>query len=182
MLELSATDIQKALGRLDDGVKRYQWLQANVLTCNVSTHRDFQRRFDAFYRVRRGAEWRAAFFNLMEDSKGNGIDFAQALRSLNGSTGRLEASFASKLVATLDPSTPVIDKFVLDNFDLRLPYWGAADREERTIEVYQQLCLKCCGLMTSPIGVMIRTMFDSKYPGTNVTDLKKIDLVLWQNR
>jgi hypothetical protein len=62
----SELNIQSALGRLPDGVKSYQWLQANVMKCNVSTDRDFQRRFDAFYRVRRGSEWRAAFFALME--------------------------------------------------------------------------------------------------------------------
>jgi|SRR5215469_7228769 len=84
MLALSEADIQIALERLADGVKRYQWLQANVLKCNVSADRDFQKHFDAFYRVRRGPSWRAAFFALMEYSKGRtGIDFAQALRSLN---------------------------------------------------------------------------------------------------
>jgi hypothetical protein len=28
--------------------------------------------------------------------------------------------------------------------------------------------------------MMIRKMFDNKYPKANITDLKKIDLVLWQ--
>lgn len=101
---------------------------------------------------------------------------------MNGATGRIEASFASKLVATLDPSKPVIDKFVLGNFELRLPTRTVANREERTIELYQQLCLKYCGFMKGPVGTMIRKMFDEKYPNANITHLKKIDLVLWQIR
>ena len=118
----------------------------------------------------------------MENSKSTGIHFAQALRAINSATGRVEASLASKLVATLDPSKPIIDKFVLANFQLRLPRSGVPNREERTIELYRQLCVQYGGLITSPVGVMIRRMFESKYPNTKITDLKKIDLVLWQIR
>ena len=64
----------------------------------------------------------------MQVSKAQCINFPEALRALRERTGRLEASFASKLVATLDPNKPVIDKFVLSNFNLRLPYHGAANR------------------------------------------------------
>ena len=37
------------------------------------TDRDFQRHFDAFYRVRRASEWRGAFFELMEKSKSSSM-------------------------------------------------------------------------------------------------------------
>ena len=126
--------------------------------------------------------WRAVFFELLEDSKIAGIDFAQALRSLADSTGRLEASFASKLVATLDPSKPVIDKFVLMNFGLKLPHQKAVNRTTCIIEVYERLVVEYAYLMMRPLGERIRAMFDDKYPGSGISDLKKIDLVLWQAR
>jgi hypothetical protein len=182
MFAPSVLEIQKALERLAVGLGRYQWLQAKILKCDVTTDSEFQRSFNAFYRVRRNAEWRGAFFALMEKSKSGGINFSEALRSLRSSTGRIEASFASKLVATLDPSKPVIDKFVLHSFQLRLPNWGSADREENTIELYGQLCLKYDDLMMSPDGVKIRNMFDERYPNAKIMDIKKIDLVLWQIR
>jgi len=182
MFAPSVLEIQKALERLADGLGRYQWLQAKVLKCNVTTDREFQRRFTAFYRVRRNSEWRREFFALMESSKSGGINFSEALQAIHRSTGRIEASFASKLVATLDPSKPVIDKFVLRCFKLRLPNWGLADREENTIELYGKLCLKYDGFMTSPDGVKIRNMFDERYPNAKIMDIKKIDLVLWQIR
>ncbi|MGH9493724.1 MAG: hypothetical protein ACRD3B_01900 [Candidatus Sulfotelmatobacter sp.] len=182
MFAPSALDIQKALERLAGGLGRYQWLQAMVSECNVTTDGEFQRRFTVFYRVRRSSEWRAAFFALMEKSKSSGINFLDALRAIRLSTGRIEASFASKLVATLDPSKPVVDKFVLQCFQLRLPNWGLADREVKTVELYRQLCLRYDGFMTSANGVKIRNMFDEKYPNATITDIKKIDLVLWQIR
>jgi hypothetical protein len=70
-----------------------------------------------------------------------GIEFPQARNEINRRTGRLEASFASKLVATLNPSAPVIDRFVLQNFGLKLPSWSSRDREFRTVDIYRALCI-----------------------------------------
>jgi hypothetical protein len=182
MFAPSVLEIQNALERLADGLGRYQWLQASVLECDVTTDREFQRRFDAFYRVRRNSHWRREFFALMEKSKSGETYFSETLQAVYRSTGRIEASFASKLVATLDPSKPVIDKFVLRCFKLRLPNWGSANREENTVELYRQLCLKYDDLLASPDGVKIRNMFDERYPNAKITNVKKIDLVLWQMR
>ncbi len=182
MFAPSALEIQKALKNLAYGLGRYQWLQARVLKCDVITDREFQRRFTAFYRVRRSFEWRAQFFVLMEKSKSSGGNFSEALRTIHLSTGRIEASFASKLVATLDPSKPVIDRFVLGCFQLRLPSWGSANREEKTTGLYRQLCLKFDDFVKSHDGINIRNMFDEEYPDVEITDTKKLDLVLWQIR
>jgi hypothetical protein len=118
----------------------------------------------------------------MEASKVQAITFSQALRTLRELTGRIEASFASKLVATLDPNKPVVDKFVLDNFGLRLPYYSTDNRESKTIQVYSQLCRKYEGLMACPIAHIICANFAKMYPWANITDLKKVDFVLWQIR
>lgn len=182
MRVFSDAELHAALDRVPDGLSRYRWLQARVFECDVRSDPEFQRRFNRFYRVRRGGMWRAVFFELLEYSKTAGIDFAQALRFLADSTGRLEASFASKLVATLDPSKPVVDKFVLMNFGLELPHQKAVNRTMSIIEVYERLILEYTHLMMSPQGERIRAMFDEKYPGSGISELKKIDLVLWQAR
>jgi hypothetical protein len=149
---------------------------------DVSTNEDFQRTFNGFYRVRRSSQWRSAFFGLLESAKAKTIDFPEALKEINRRTGRVEASFASKLVATLDPSMPVVDKFVLEYFDLPLPRWGLADREFKTIGLYRDLCDRYGTFIKSPTGKLIRELFDGRYPCSEVSELKKIDLVLWQIR
>jgi hypothetical protein len=150
--------------------------------CDVRTDERFQTRFNGFYRVRRGLSWRNEYFALLESAKVTGIEFSKALTEINRRTGRIEASFASKLVATLNPLTPVIDKFVLENFELRLPRWGLPDRESKTINLYRTFCDAYERLLSSTTGALIRELFDRYFPCSGITELKKIDLVLWQIR
>jgi hypothetical protein len=182
MRALRREEIQTALGQLEDGLDRYVWLQRHVGLCDVSRDEDFQTRFNGFYRVRRGFSWRADYFALMESAKATGIEFPTALKEINRRTGWIEASFASKLVATVDPSTPVIDRFVLENFGLKLPRWGLSDRESKTVDVYHNLRGAYRELFQSPTGTMIRELFELRFPHAGITELKKIDLVLWKIR
>jgi hypothetical protein len=137
MDNLTYRQVQFALSRLERGLTIYLWLQRQVRACDVSKNEEFQRRYSGFYRVRRDLTWRLGYFSLLESSKLKGIEFPEALVEINRRCGRIEASFASKLVATLEPSKPVIDKFVLEYFELRLPRWGVQDREVKTIDLCQ---------------------------------------------
>ena len=146
----------------------------------MSTDERFQTCFNGFYRVRRGPSWRSDYFALMESAKVTGIDFPHALKEINRRTGRIEVSFASKLVATLDASKPVVDRFVLENFELKLP--RCLDRYSKTVNLYNDLCDAYSDFIRSPTGIMIRALFERQFSGTGITELKKIDLVLWQIR
>ena len=179
---ITETQIDAALPLVEAGLRKYCWLQGNVKRLNVEKNDEFQRRFNDFYKVRRDENWRAIYYKLMETAKAEGITFPVALRSLTTQTGRIEASFASKLVATLNPDCPVIDKFILGNFDLRLPYHYSSDRENKTISIYNQLCSKITNVMNSNHGEMICSKFQKRYPWADITDTKKIDLVFWKIR
>jgi hypothetical protein len=174
--------LQMALVRLEHKMDTYIWLQSRVQLCDVSTDKEFQRKFSGFYRVRRGSQWIEHYFCLMQSSKPNGIDFPNALQELHRLCGQIEASFSSKLVATLDPSKPVIDKFVLKYFGIRLPRRHTKDRESKTIELYRDLCDKYSALTQCPTGKLIREAFDRRYPDLQISELKKLDFVLWQLR
>ena len=79
------------------GLKKYLWLQAQRDTCDVRSNPGYRRRFNGFYRVRRGRDWQDKFFDLLERKKGQTVPFAEVLDTLHRTTGRYEASFASKL-------------------------------------------------------------------------------------
>jgi hypothetical protein len=102
--------------------------------------------------------------------------------ALKFATGRVEASFASKLVATLEPDQPVIDKYLLLHFGLSLPTRTSRNRIENTVEVYEQLCRAYQPFISSTTGSLIRRLFDEEYPDSPIAKLKKIDFVLWQIR
>ena len=106
-------EIALSLDELAKPIRQYAWIVAEVHRRDVSSDAELQRRFNHFWRVRKNAAWRSAFYDLFEASKADGIDFQAALRRLHDRTGTVEASFSSKLVATLDPGRPVIDAFVL---------------------------------------------------------------------
>jgi hypothetical protein len=182
MHDLTAEQIELALNRVESGLSRYLWLQEHVRSCDVRMNEEFQKRFIAFYRVRRNRLWQSSYFGLLESSKCGGVDFTVALRELHRLTGSIEASFASKLVASLDSSKPVIDRFVLDYFDLRLPRWGSSDRELNAVALYEELCERYSDLMQNPTGTTIRGLFGRKFPNCPISELKKIDFVLWQLR
>ena len=109
-IDLSPGQIDAALAQASEGLRQYERLQSRV-TAQSDFDQDprFRRAFNRFYRVRRGREWQDTFYGLMRRAKKEGLEFRAVLLALHSATNRYEASFASKLVATLDPSKPVID-------------------------------------------------------------------------
>jgi hypothetical protein len=142
----------------------------------------FQRTYNGFYRIRKAAQWRAAYYELMEQAKAQPMSFAEVLCAMHEAVASVEASFSSKLVATLNPSQPVWDQFVLSNFGLRKPYPYQSDQLDRTITVYEELRRRYAALVDSTEGRLLCHAFVERFPGANLTDIKRIDLVLWQHR
>ena len=182
LLHLNQDQIDAALPRVAVGLKKYGWLQTELAARDVSRDREFQTRFGGFYRVRRNAQWRSAFFEILEDAKSTRTPFVDALRRLQGATGRVEASFASKLVATVDPTQPVIDSVVLKNLGLKLPPTGTFDRIGRIADLHQSLARTYSAYLSSESGRRLVTSFHHSYPNDRLTEIKMLDLVLWQTR
>ena len=63
----------------------------------------------------------AVYFNFMEKYKTKDVIFEEVLRYFHSSFGRIEASFSSKLMATINPDKPVWDEFVLKNLGIIKP-------------------------------------------------------------
>lgn len=183
MIELDRASIDRALPLVAKGLAQYWRLQSALPVTNVAHDRDFQRAFNAFYRVRRDARWQSTFYRILEQSKGKGPSFAEVLRALLAATGRVEASFASKLVASVDPATPVIDAFVLKNLGLRLPRPGPIEiRLARIVELHDRIRWIFSDYLGSDMGRHLVARFEKSYPDRHVTQVKMLDLVLWQAR
>lgn len=175
-------EIRSAVADLERPIRDYLWLIEQVRGRDVRTDPDFQRRYNHFWRVRKGATWRAAYYDLLERAKTTDTDFEAALRAIHERTGRIEASFCSKLVATLDPDRPVVDAFVLRFFGLRLPYAYQDDRIARTIDVYRRVAAGVHAIVRSEAMPEIRAAFAGRYPDASLSDVKMVDFVLWRIR
>lgn len=180
---LTKKQIDAALPKIEKGLKQYLWLQSKMKTSShFHEDVDFRRKYNHFYKVRRGLVWRNTFYKLMAQAKKEHLQFHTVLESLRQATGRYEASFASKLVATLDTSMPVIDSVVLKNLKMRLPSATASDRAAKISKLHKNLSTCFSNFLQTENGRYLVLEFNLKYPSAEITEIKMLDLVLWQTR
>ena len=182
MISLNKKQIDMAIPKVKIGLEKYLWLQNEVVKRDVSTDRDFQKRFNAFYRVRRNKDWQKDFYKLLELNKKTKISLEEVLARLHKKVGRIEASFASKLVATINPDKPVIDKIVFNNLGLKLPTASTRDRNTIIIKQYDHLAKEFSDFLQTDNGKYLIQQFANNYPQSKLSEVKMLDLILWQTR
>lgn len=144
----------------------------------------FQRTFNGLYMVRRGEAWRTAFYELFEAYKNSAdVSFEPIVRDLHRATGRIEASFASKLLATVNSKMPVYDSWVRINLNLKVRTGEALQRIPALCEDYARITCIYGAMVEHPDYSRLRDGFDIALPTLrNLSDVKKIDFLLWQSR
>jgi hypothetical protein len=182
MIKLDQSEIKDTLPCVRKGLDQYVAIQSRLNSVDVSEDVDFQKMFTVFYRVRRNNEWRSKYFSILQAAKREGFDFEEALKRIQQQTGRIEASFASKLVATIDTRLPVIDTIVMRNVGIKLPYHGAKNREKIIVRQYAELKELLDEYLKTADGKFLVTEFRSMYPYADISPQKMLDLVLWQKR
>ncbi len=185
--------MRTVLDRLDKvkaDINKYDYLQDSLLICKVNTDQKYQTAFRDFYtmnQARKSSEWYDMFFSILQREKRNrAISFRSVLEEIFDKTGRVrvEASFCSKLIATINPDLPVWDKHVLANVcQTRPSNKDPMDRLNRCVDVYS--CIKTWSeqaIQEECFGKW-RRLFDDSFPQfQHFTDIKKLDLFLWQYR
>lgn len=183
MIRLNEEVIELALPLISEGLEKYCWLQAALATTDVAHDRRFQTKFNGFYRVRRNATWQSTFYTVLQQAKSKRQSFADVLSALHAATGRVEASFASKLAASIDPENPVIDAFVLKNLGLRLPRTGLVEeRLARIVKLHDRIGRIFADYLETDMGRHLITRFEQSYPDRRLTPVKMLDLILWKAR
>lgn len=182
-VQLTRTQIDAALPRLAQGLAQYQWLQQQFKADqNIHDDLDFRRRFNHFYRVRRNMQWQGRYYALMGRARREALQFNVVLDELRITTNRLEASFVSKLIATIHPTAPVIDKFVLQNVGLAMPARKVASRAALIVRIHIALANSFSEFLQTQDGRYLVREFNRLYPSSGITEVKMLDLVLWQTR
>ena len=165
------------------GFDKYKQIMEMVWKTDVSTNPDFQRTFNAFYRVRRNAEWRKAYYNLFEKAKDSNPSFEFIIRTIYKATGNIEASFASKMLATINPEKPIWDRYVVQNLCLNLKGKTKADQLDCAVDLYDQMVNWYGDFLQTENGMDCIAEFNRILPGyTWMSDVKKIDFFLWSIR
>jgi hypothetical protein len=151
--------------------------------CDVSLNNKFQTAFNAFYRVRRNEKWRNIFYNYFEQIKNNkDITFDEILDYMYENTGNIEASFCSKLLSTINPNMPIWDQYVLKNLKLEVTGITKIDKLNDTKIIYNKIVdIENQKLNDKEIQKYIND-FKEYFSEYNLSDIKILDYILWNNR
>ena len=181
---------------LDDMCGFNDYRKTLNLTTNISEDIDYQKNFTSYYRVRRDYEWLKNFYDYLEKNKNNkDISFETILRDISdiehsvrktnknkdGKAKTVDASFASKMLVTINPNHPVWDSRALHFLKIEI---------DETLEPKEKInhCVKTYERMEKEIAEFIKTsagqeciaLFDKTFPScVDFSSHKKVDFYLW---
>lgn len=199
-INLTKTQIDAALPKVAVGLDKYLWLQDNLYKRDVAEDAEYQRKYNGFYKVRRNEVWRRLFYNLLQTKKKSAPNFSLIMYIIYSKNRlivahknkrskekqllprRIDASFASKMTATINPELPVIDSVVLKNIGLKLPSSKEINRLIKIENIYKQIINLYKNFLKTEQGRYLVQSFKEVYPGKKVTEIKMLDFVLWQTR
>ncbi len=144
---------------------------------------NFQRAFNGYYRVRRNEEWRRHYYELLGKARREHYSFDEIITSLYRMSGNVEASFSSKLLHTIDATKPIWDQYVLQNLGLVLTGKTQEEKLKNAIVLYKQIEKWYEDYLKTQEAQENIAVFDQMLPEyTWVSDVKKIDCLLWSKR
>lgn len=162
------------------GLEKYCEIQN---TRNNPLDKTFQRNFNSFYRVRRDFKWQKTYYELFNKYNNNKtITFSDIINAL-AITNYCEASFSSKMLATINPSKPILDSQILKFLDFKITGKDLTSRIESSIKVYSDIENWYKTYLTTKESKECLTFFDKNLPQyKHISNIKKIDCFIWGNR
>lgn len=167
----------------------------DIYNIDVSKDVEFQKTFTSYYKVRRDKTWLNKYYEYLENHKNNkDLTFEDVIRYLSsiphkvnksisatGFASTVEASFASKLLSTINPDFPVWDSQVVKALGYKVEFNGSfEERIEAHIKAYSDLTAEVKEFIASEQGKTCIQLFDELFPNhIHISDLKKIDFYLW---
>ena len=169
---------QDKLSRLEKGIGQYASIMREPID---PSSEEFQRVFSSFYRVRRNEEWRRKFYDFFATvARDRHYTFEQILRELFKRTDRVEASFSSKMLATIDPTKPIWDRLVCEFiFGHGITLTGTPEKKiDKALELYGKI--EKWYAENIPKATDLLRKFDQKFSAhSTIKPTKKIDFLIW---
>lgn len=159
-------------------IQQYIDIQNMYGKIDVTKDKDFQRIYKGYYRLRRDDAWCKVYFNVLKESNKSTM-LSEILNRLydenKGDNKKVELSFATKLMHTINPNLPIYDSHVANMLKLDKITGSGKEKIESAEKVYRQLQDRYKGLSH------LADKFDKVLSNVNISKTKKIDTVLyWQ--
>lgn len=177
-----------------DKIDIYAQIMNKVQTVNVSVDQNFKDTFCQYYGLNGFTDlsFQNDFFDYMEKIKRNDPlpSYRDVMEQLWKQTGRVDYSFSSKLLHTLNPDSPILDRHVLRLLGFerkdsgkpqsRINYYS--DVYETVEAEYDQIANALKNGRTRKICNALRAL-DSKYPQwSGLSTARRIDCLLFRLR
>lgn len=184
--------------KIDIRLPREQLVKAVEISCGLNAYREtlnlakieteeYQKNYISYYRVRRDKLWLKEYFSYMQSKVGSqNIKFEEILshisnvahKTKNGSEKTIEASFASKMLATLNPNYPIWDARVAKAVGMK---YDNTRKIKEYVDIYGELTENVKTFLLSNDGIKCVEEFDRMFPNfIDINPVKKIDMFLWQ--
>lgn len=183
--KFSMEDVKIAVNKkaMKNGLDKYNYIQENLYKVNVMEDKEFQGIFVDFYKIKeaRNPDLIDCIFYILEANKNNRyITIEEVIDMMYKATNKIQISFGSKVLATMDDNLGVVDMYVMNNLGFERKY-GIANKDY-IINQYYQLNKMLNEILKSDRAKEFIKIFDDKFKGNKLTDIKKLDLILWQLR
>lgn len=164
-------------------LEKYDYIRKELYNTDISTDEEYQKAFNSFFRVRRNEKWRKKFYKYFEKVKNNkNISFETIVKDLLLETGNIEASFSSKLLATINPNMPIWDQYILKNLDLKITGTTKNERLSSVIDLYNKIVMKEQKLLSDTNIKKTVKEFKDYFPEYDLSNIKILDYILWNLR
>lgn len=97
-------------------IDKYEYIMKKINEVNVYENMNFRKTYCTYYGLNRNTskEYQDKYFAYMEKNKSRtSITYEEALVDLRELTNRVDYSFTSKLLHTINPNMPILDKHLM---------------------------------------------------------------------
>lgn len=166
-------------------IREYVEIINAVKTDDFNADPEFRKRFNGYYRVRqRKPVWYDRYYTLMVEQKECHRSFGEVLTELSA-FGSVEVSFASKMIAAVEPDKPIWDQYVIRNLGFEYEwrsFSGKAigERIEKAELIYSEMEQWYQVFLESSKGKRCIKKFDAVLPEYKdiLSNTKKVDFLL----
>ncbi len=166
------------------GVDKYLSIMNGLHEVNISSIKgeSLRKQYCNFYRMnRRSKEFKTSYFKIFENLKIENVDdFDLVIDKISETTNRIEASFSSKMVASINANKPLLDSIILKNLEIKLPKHGSSERTIKIKLIYKELEDNYQIFLKTKSAKNWLNLFDKKIGKFNISNIKKIDFIIWQ--
>ena len=163
---------------------KYQYIMDNIFRVDLSGEENeiIRKYFNGYYNIRRNNDWLNNYYKVFEKMKlrANVVTFEEILEEISQGD-MLEPSYASKMLATLNPEKPILDSRVKSILQFNIQGNTRKERKECIIKIYHCMEETYKSYLESAEGKMNIELFDRiigyKYP--LLSQMRKIDFMIW---